>query len=53
MNYSWEREMFSKHKQDWPWVSDNRQSKFLKVALYTEGSTIYKPTSQYGDLNIL
>ena len=23
------------------------------MALYTEGSTIYKPTSQYGDLNIL
>ena len=25
----------------------------FKVALYTKGSTIYKPTSQYGDLNTL
>ena len=25
----------------------------FKVALYTKGSTIYKPTSQYGDLDIL
>ena len=25
----------------------------IKVALYTKGSTIYEPTSQYGDLNIL
>ena len=25
----------------------------LKVALYTKGSTIHEPTSQYGDLNIL
>ena len=25
----------------------------LKVALYTKGSTTYKLTSQYGDLNIL
>ena len=26
---------------------------WLKVALYTKGSTIYKPMSQYGDWNIL
>ena len=25
----------------------------FKMALYTKGSTIYYPTSQYGDLNIL
>ena len=25
----------------------------FKVVLYTKGSTIYEPTSQYGDLNIL
>ena len=25
----------------------------IYVALYTKGSTIYEPTSQYGDLNIL
>ena len=25
----------------------------LKVALYTKGSTIYEPTSQYDDYNIL
>ena len=27
--------------------------KLFKVALYTDGSTIYKPTSQYSDLDIL
>ena len=28
-------------------------SRGFKVALYTKGFTIYEPTSQYGDLNII
>ena len=57
MGWWWHSIIYPGHKKSWNWERERerereRRERF-KVALYTKSSTIYEPTSQYGDLNIL